>query len=377
MEGFVNPEFHRVARTFDRITRRAGGGAVAVFHHGEPVVDAWGGARNDDGAPWERDSAALSFSTTKGVVATVAARLVDQGRLDYDAPVATYWPEFAQAGKEDILVRHLLSHTAAMHTVRGLATGRQMLSWRHMTEVLAAAAPKWEPGTRPGYHGITYGWLVGEVIRRITGGTVDEAIGSELREPLGIERGLGLGLPANQMGTYAPLAADGGSSRMDTLFERALNRESLEATADAFFVPDFLEVIAGRSVLQAELPAVNGVFTARSLAAMYSRLIAPGGHPLVSQDTLSRATEIQTTERDAVVKFPMRWRLGYHMAATTRGILDRGFGHFGFGGSGAWADPDSGIAIAYVTNRGGGTPMGDSRLIRLGGAAIASAGRRR
>jgi CubicO group peptidase (beta-lactamase class C family) len=173
MEGFVHPDFAPVTEKVQSIMagRRASGGmAVAVYHRGELVVDAWAGVRSVGGEPWERDTMAMSFSTTKGVVATIVHRLADRGLLDYDVPVATYWPDFAAAGKEHITLRHLLTHQSAMHDVRRLADSTaQLLDWDYMVKQLAAAPPVWEVGVRSGYHALTYGWLVGEVIRRVTG----------------------------------------------------------------------------------------------------------------------------------------------------------------------------------------------------------------
>ena len=194
VSGFVDPDFTVVADTLRRVVhgRRgggptAGGGAVAVYWRGELVVDAWTGTRNALGDPWERDTVAMSFSTTKGVIATVLHRLADRGLLDYDDPVAVHWPEFAQAGKSGVTIRHLLSHTAAMHRSRGLADRpEQILDWDHMVTALAAARPAWEPGTRPAYHALTFGWLVGEVIRRVGGyPTLSEAVRCEIVDPLG------------------------------------------------------------------------------------------------------------------------------------------------------------------------------------------------
>ena len=211
MEGVVHPDFAPVAEMLRRLTSKrstVGGAAVAVYHHGELVVDAWAGARDAAGTPWERDTMATSFSTTKGVVATVAHRLADRGLLDYDEPVATYWPEFAAAGKESITVRHLLTHQAGMHPVRPLVSSTdELLDWDHMIDLLARTPPVWAPGLRPGYHAITYGWLVGEVIRRVTGLTVDEAVQREIVEPLGLD-GMRIGLPLSERGRLADLLID-------------------------------------------------------------------------------------------------------------------------------------------------------------------------
>ena len=190
MEGFVHPDFAPVTEKVQQLMSKKsarGGMAVAVYHHGELVVDAWTGQRNAAGDPWTRDTMSMSFSTTKGVVATIVHRLVDRGLLDYDAPVATYWPEFATAGKGSITLRQLLDHQAGLHDVRALVDSTEgLLDWNNMVKLLAEAEPAWEVGTRSAYHALTYGYLVGEVIRRVTGLTVNEALQREIVEPLGV-----------------------------------------------------------------------------------------------------------------------------------------------------------------------------------------------
>ena len=385
LEGHVHPDFAGVAAALrGALTHRklhAGGGAVSVVHRGEVVVDLWGGTGDDGTEPWREDTVALSFSTTKGVVATVAHRLVDRGLLDVDAPVADYWPEFAAAGKERVTVRMLLAHDAAMHRLRGLVPDAfAMLDWDATCAALAGAAPMWEPGTRAGYHGVTYGWLVGEVIRRITGDTVDAAVQREVVEPLGLDA-MRIGWPEARRDQRADLlVASSPTARFEERAAQGRTLKAVQPTIDAFVVPRFTEFIRSDAVYTAELPALNGCFTARGLARKYSVLAHDGvdpatGERYLGEATLTRATAIQRPGRrpDAVVGFPMRWRLGYHMAATNRGVIPNGFGHFGFGGSGAWASPDDDLAVAFVCNRVAGTPFGDFRMLRIGTAALRAA----
>ncbi|MCB0996285.1 MAG: beta-lactamase family protein [Acidimicrobiales bacterium] len=383
LNGVVHPDFAPVAERLHKVLfgRRGGGGAgLVVYHHGQIVADLWGGTRNATGDPWQRDTMAISFSATKGVVATVVHRLVDRGLLDYDTPVSRWWPEFAQAGKEGITLRHLLSHRAAMHRVRGLVeSAQEMTDWEHMVRVFEQAAPRWGPGLRSGYHGISYGWLVGEVIRRVTGLTVDAAIQTEVVAPLGLD-GAHVGAPEGERHRVADLQQRGASP--DGVFHavgRFSDRPSLQPFYEAFVVEDFMDLVYSPAVYDAEIPAANGVFTARSLARLYAALATPdavGANGFLSVETMRRATEVQGTERDAVVGFPMQWRLGYHLAGTGKGTLPNGFGHFGYGGSGAWGDPDTGLAIGFVTNHVAGTPFGDTRLLMIGAAAVGCARRR-
>jgi len=382
ISGFVHPDFGGVTKALRSIAshKHGGGAAVAVLHEGELVVDAWVGARDARGTPWCSDTIVMSFSTTKGVIATTAHRLVDRGLLDYDEPVATYWPEFAAAGKERVTVRQLLSHSAGLHQLRGVIDdASEMLDWDLVCSRLAAEAPRYEPGTRHGYHGITFGFLVGEVIRRVTRTTVNEAVDAEIAKPLGLD-GISIGVAPGDRGRVAELIMRfGDAERAERFARRASRFASLKPAIDTFMVPGSHRLFASSDILDAAVPAVNGFFTARSLARMYAALAGGGvleGSRFLSADTLRRATEVQSTGLDLVVGFPMRWRLGYHLAATTRGVLPNGFGHFGFGGSGAWADPDRNLAVAFVCNRVAGTPFGDSRLLRVGAQAQSAAAAR-
>jgi CubicO group peptidase (beta-lactamase class C family) len=379
ISGFVDPNFGAVTEVLRKIVvhKRGGGAAVAVYHRGRLVVDAWTGTRDPNGTPWDRDTVAMSFSTTKGVVATALHRLVDRGLLDYDDPVAKHWPEFAANGKEHVTVRQLLSHSAGLHRLRGVIDDAHlMLDWKHITAALAAEAPRWAPGLRSGYHGITYGFLVGEVIRRVTGSTVHDVVQREIVDPLDLD-GMFIATPPDARHRLATLIMSFGNAQRTEQIARRLERVAwLRPAIETFMVLDFDRLLLGDRVHESELPALNGSFTARSLARMYAALAGGGeleGKRFLSTETLRRATEVQSTSRDVVVGFPMRWRLGYHVAATTRGVLPNGFGHFGFGGSGAWADPDRQLAVAMVCNRVAGSPFGDLRFLRLGAAAVRSA----
>jgi CubicO group peptidase (beta-lactamase class C family) len=379
ISGFVHPDFGGVTQALRKVAahKRGGGAAAAVYHRGELVVDAWTGARDEAGSPWLEDTMAMSFSTTKGVVATTVHRLVDRGLIDYDEPVATYWPEFAEGGKQFITVRHLLSHSAGLHPLRDVITGAyEMLDWDLVCTQLARQTPRYEPGTRHGYHGITYGFLVGEVIRRVTGMPVHDAVETEIVKPLGLD-GMSIGAPPDRRDRVAQLLVNfGDAERAERFARRAARLAWMRPAIDTFVVPESDRLYASSAVLDGPIPAVNGCFTARSLARMYAALAGGGvldGERFLSTETLRRATEIQGSGIDIVVGFPMRWRLGYHLAATTKGIIPNGFGHFGYGGSGAWADPDNDLAVAFVCNRVAGTPFGDLRFLRVGAQARTAA----
>jgi CubicO group peptidase (beta-lactamase class C family) len=389
IRGYVHQDYRPVADLLDKLlgVPRGGGAALCIYHRGECVVDAWGGVKSEGGEPWGHDTLALSYSTTKGVLATLLLALVDQGRLDYEDPIAKHWPEFAQGGKGRITIRDLLGHQAGLHRMRSLIDhADRMLDWEFMTGRLAAAQPAFAPGTRPGYHGLSFGWLAGELVRRATGGTVNDAVRTLLVEPLLLD-GAFIGAPPEARGRLADLLAPElrPKTRLDMVasaIARAtwrvlgIDRAQLK---DALLPRGCRDLFTSARLLDAEVPALNGVFTARSLARMYAVLGEGGrlhGTRFFSEETIKRATRIQSRKLDAVVGFPMRWRLGYHVVGTSRGILRNAFGHFGYGGSGAWADPERRLAVALTVNRVAGTPFGDMRMIRIGGAATRCAERR-
>jgi CubicO group peptidase (beta-lactamase class C family) len=396
LQGYVHPDFARVARALESQLRRSGGGgaALCIYHRGEPVVDCWGGCRDEEGNPWEQDTLALSYSTSKGMASTLTHILVDQGLLDYDTPVAEYWPEFGRGGKQDITVRQVMCHEAGLFDIRGMVDdASRMLDWEYMIEALGDAVPAHPPGNAHGYHGLTYGHLVGELAQRVTGKAFSELLRSEIAERLDLD-GLFIGLPRSEHSRAArlipsPLLSQSGDG-IEKLngYVRSLNRAlrvlrmpvDLERLAGAL-VPEGMERLDFNSAdfLSASIPAANGMFTARSLAKVYATLANDGeldGVRLIERSTLWQATEVQNRGVGLVIPLPMHWRLGYHRVPTIGVSVRNGFGHFGFGGSGAWADPDRQLAVAMTLNSGVGTPFGDMRMVRIGTAAVRCSDRR-
>jgi CubicO group peptidase (beta-lactamase class C family) len=408
LDGFVHPDFIPVAAALRaQLADSPGGAAVCVFHRGECVVDLWGGARDAEGRPWERDTMAPSFSTTKGVASTVLHVLVDHGLLDYDDPVCRHWPEFAQAGKERVTVRHVLAHQSGLHHIRRMVDrAERMLDWDYMIHAIERATPDYEPGTRTGYHGLTYGYLVGEIVQRVARRRFSDLVQDVLCAPLRLD-GCYIGTPVEQLHRAAKLI---WPERLlfvpgELTVLRWGRRELAEVAEWPAWViarllalagiqldlPSMFDALAPRGIgafdfgaeatLQVAIPAANGLFTARSLATIYAALAhggAIGGVRLLSPETLARATEVQSpVPGRLVMPFDMRWRLGWHGVLTSRGVPRHAFGHFGFGGSGAWADPSRELAVALIVNSGMGTPFGDLRIIRIGGAALGCANDRR
>jgi CubicO group peptidase (beta-lactamase class C family) len=405
LDGFLHPDFISVAQTLRTLLRRyTGGAAVCVYHRGECVADLWGGVRDEAGTPWQSDTMAPSFSTTKGVASTLVHIMVDRGLLDYDERIATYWPEFAKQGKQDITLRQVLTHRSGLYHIRQIIDhADRMLDWDYMIKSIEYAEPIHPPGERTGYHGLTYGFIVGEVLQRVTGKQFSELVESELAEPLALD-GMYVGTPDEVHDRAADLmwskAADalrtapvgGALQRVGSMIASGhdLLQSALGLVGVDFGLESIIDALAPRGItgfkfdsgdsLRAAIPAANGLFTARSLARMYAALAAGGeldGVRIVSETALAKATEQQESTRGhVVIPFDMRWRLGYHAIVTSRGFPRQAFGHFGFGGSGAWADPEHDLAVALIVNCGMGTPFGDTRTVRIGGAALASARRR-
>ncbi len=402
VEGTIHPGFAPVAELIGRHVRAAkrGGAAVCVYHHGKPVVDVWVGTRNDEGAPWKRDTIAMSFSTTKGVISTLVHILDQRGLLSIDAPVATYWPEFAQAGKAHVTVGDLLTHRAGLHLLPpDVGHASSMLDWDAMIRALAAS-PVSPLGERSAYQALTFGFLVGEIIRRVTNMTVGDAIAHYVATPLGMSD-LFIGAKPSERDRVAALFAAGASSHPTTreAAERAekppeglrarVEGAALRAGLAAFGIdkgawagalspPGIRKLITSPAMLDVEIPAMNGVFSARSLARMYAMMAEGGsldGVRLLSPESIARAGKIRVHGRDAVLGFRMKWRLGYHLVGTLRGAIPGAFGHFGFGGSGAFADPRRNLAVAMTLNRVAGTPVGDVRMLQIAATAAACADR--
>jgi CubicO group peptidase (beta-lactamase class C family) len=292
----------------------------------------------------------MTFSTTKGVTAVCANLLIQRGLLDPDAPVAQYWPEFAANGKQDITVAMVLAHRAGLAAVDGDVGIDDVLGWDGVVAAIAAQAPQWKPGSAHGYHARTYGWITGEIIRRITGVTVGQFFAGEIAGPLGLR--YWIGLPAEIEPDCADLIPASGPS-----FLALLDRESMlyrvMAGPSNLFVNGYDESWNSRAMRAVELPSSNGIGDARSLARLYAACVGDvDGLRLLSDETVARATELLSTGIDLVVGQELCFGLGFLAGPTLLGLgRPRVFGHSGAGGSTAIADPDSGLSMAYVMNR--------------------------
>ncbi|MGW7349987.1 serine hydrolase domain-containing protein [Streptomyces sp. NPDC054784] len=364
IHGEVAPGFEPVREAFAANFARGRdiGAAVCVYRHGRPVVDLWGGTADaETGRPWERDTLQLVYSATKGVTATAAHLLAQRGELDLDAPVAAYWPEFAAEGKADLPVRWLLSHRAGLVAVDQPVPLAETLAWHPMVAALAAQRPQWTPGTAHGYHGRTWSWLVGEVVRRVTGRTPGRFVADEIAAPLGLD--FHIGLPESARHRVSRLAYWQPDIDPDTLDEGALPEElrrQIAALRDpdslmnrAFAITDPVEIDFNSPEVQAaEMPASNGIGTAHSVARMYAALVGEvDGVRLLTPDTLASAVEEQAAGLDRVLLSRNRFASGYMLPTeTTPMIGPDSFGHSGRGGSLGLADTEQGIGFGYVMN---------------------------
>ncbi|CAL9348284.1 hypothetical protein SUDANB58_00410 [Streptomyces sp. enrichment culture] len=370
VHGHCDPRFTAVRTAFEENFRDRGelGAAVAVTVNGTTVVDLWGGwADAARTRPWESGTLVNVWSTTKGPVALCAHILADRGLLDLDAPVAAYWPEFAAAGKEEVLVRHLLSHRAGLCGLRQPHSVAELYDWELTTGRLAAMAPWWEPGTRSGYHALTYGHLVGEVVRRVSGLRPGAFLEREVTGPLGID--FTLGLPERESHRAAELVQSPSGER------RATAGQLPPAVHAALANPAVGAAEACTPEWRAaEIPAANGHGTARAVAALYGVFAgrgAYGGHRVLSPEAAERVREGQGACRDLVIGAGFEgeteaglglWLSGPH---GSYGPNPRAFGHDGFGGSCGLADPEAGVSVGYVMNRMGQRIADDPRKTAL------------
>jgi CubicO group peptidase (beta-lactamase class C family) len=371
VRGNIAPGFEAVTEAFANNFTQYGevGAACSLYHRGHCVVDLWGGlADKASGRPWEQDTLVLVFSAAKGPTATCINRLVEAGRLDIDLPVAHYWPEFGCNGKEAITTRMVLSHQAGLAAIDGDLTLEQVLAWEPVVQAIAAQAPNWEPGTKHGYHARSFGWILGEILRRITGESLGQYLAREIAEPLGLS--YWIGLPAQELSRCATLIPpEGGSDAVAAL----LGADSL--TAQVMSGPSGLfgynEMWNRPDVLAAEIPSSNGVGDARSLARFYAAVIDQvDGVCLLDAAQLHRACVQHARGPDAVIFHETCFGLGYALQPSLApGAGPNSFGHPGAGGALAFADPDAQLGFSYVMNAMQLNMEGDPRSMALVKAA--------
>jgi len=347
------------------------GASFALTVNGEFVVDIWAGYADEAGTkPWQEDTIVNVYSTTKTMTALCALVLADRGVIDLNAPVARYWPEFAQNGKAAVLVRHLLSHSAGLSGLDKPVNVEDTYNWDYMTGLLAAQAPWWEPGTQSGYHALTQGYLIGEVVRRATGMSLGTFFRREIAEPLGADFHIGLD-PRHfkRVGELIPPpdgATPAAAGDPDSIAARTFRNAPINALAS--------RTEAWR---RAEIPAANGHGNARSVTRVQT-LVANGGRAfgkqILSKQGCDRIFEEQTNGRDLVLGMPQRYGMGYGLTSQFFPLGPNPHTCFwgGWGGSLAIVDADAHVCFAYVMNKMGNGTTGDMRGLGLAIAAFDS-----
>jgi CubicO group peptidase (beta-lactamase class C family) len=365
VDGIVDSAFALVADEFraNFVERGEIGAAVALYVGGRKVVDLWAGvADKTTGRRWTEDTPAVVFSCTKGLMAICVYSLVQKRLLDLDAPVSRYWPEFGRAGKERIPVRWVLSHRAGLPAVDRVLSSKELLVWDPVVRALEDQRPLWEPGTAHAYHANTYGWLVGEVIARITGRSPGTYFRETFARPLSLHTWIGMPLGAQQDVARTEASVTPTQNRSQTssdVPERALTLNGALTFPDAFNDP---------AVRAAEIPAGNGISTARSLAKIFAACVTSvDGARILTRESLDDALRVQSSgpQLYGPVDGSYRWGTGFMLdSPPARPMLGpRSFGHDGAGGQLAFGDDEFGVGFAYVTNQMGG--VDDDRSNRL------------
>lgn len=341
------------------------GASVAVVRDGEQVVNLWAGwADPGRSRPWQQDTLTNVWSTTKAVTSLCAQILIDRGELDPDAPVARYWPEFAQAGKDDMPVRWIMCHKSGLTGLTAASAVDDYYDWEKITGLLAAQAPLFPPGTTTGYQAITFGYLVGEVIRRVTGQTCGQFAAAEVAGPVGAD--FHIGLPERELGRCSDLQgvrpSDDEQAALAQAYANA-DPAALAALLNPALTGDEANAPAWR---MAEIPAANGHTTAAALATIFGA-VADGSGKFISERTLAVARAGEGRYTDVVLGFPIEFGLGYGLSGPEGhyGPNPAAFGHDGFGGSAVGCDPEAGVAYAYVMNKMGMNLADDPRKMAL------------
>jgi CubicO group peptidase (beta-lactamase class C family) len=388
VEGNCKRGFERVAEAFERNFAAHGelGASVCLKVGGDTMVDLWGGTADaKTERPWQRDTVSIVFSCTKGATALCAHMLASRGKLDLDAPVIELWPEYGRHGKEHTTTRMMLDHSAGVPALRAKVREDGPYDWAYMTERVAEEEPFWVPGTRNGYHGMTFGWTVGEMVRRASGRSLGTFFQEEVARPLGLD--FWIGLPEENEPRVAPFIPYAyPSSQQSTPFMKDLRNNPQSIPSLFFFNAGRFGRLTdqSRAGRAAEIGAANGVTNARGLAGMYAPLAQANGK-LVDARTLARMAEVSmATHDDATLRIPTRFALGFMKSMDNRRrapgarlfgeacdsviLSSAAFGHVGAGGSLGFADPVAGLAFGYTMNR-----LGPGLLVNERGQALVDA----
>lgn len=388
-KGEVDERFQDLAIQFSRLQDRRseyGGAALVVYFRDQKVVDIYTGKKSAT-EDWQSDTLAVGYSTGKGVLSTLAHILVSQGYLDYDQLIAEYWPEFAKNGKEEMTLRHVLSHQSGLFDIRNLIlAASEMSDWQHMLTVMENATPRFVVGEDNAYQALTFGWLVGGILEKATKQSLKFLMQKYLVDALDLD-GAYFGVEADQMNRVAKpiILTKAKSIQQQKNDNRNLNKTAKKPSKTSLSnkviqysgqdPQDFVDAMIPKAmrnfsffddaVIQSCIPAANGAFTARSLAKIYAMLANYGrwnNKALIQVDVFKKLSQIQSYKRDRVMPIPMNWRLGYHRVITLGKRVPYGFGHIGYNGSGAWCDHQRELSFAYTHNFAAGSITGDYRL---------------
>ncbi|MDM1759135.1 beta-lactamase family protein [Acinetobacter sp. 256-1] len=383
-QGDVDERFIDLAEQFSRLQdgrAQFGGAALVVYFQGQKVVDIFTGKKSET-ENWNNQTLSVCYSTGKGVLATLAHILVSEGFLDYDTPVAQYWSEFGQNGKQQITLRHILSHQSGLFDIRNLIEqAKEMADWQHMLKVMEQATPRFAVGEDIAYQALTFGWLVGGVLEKATGQPLRWLMQTYLVDPLALD-GAYFGVPSGELARVVRLIPQVKAHVAEQSSKPKHHKKKHKTSFSDKLIElsgqnpqDFLDAMVPKAMrdfsffsdegLQAIIPAANGVFTAQSLAKIYAMLANQGvwnDQTLIKPEIFKELSRIQSIKRDRVMPIPMKWRLGYHRVITMGKRAKKGFGHMGYNGSGAWCDPQRGLSFAYTHNFQIASITGDYRL---------------
>ena len=376
LAGHCDPAFAEVLETFRQnfIARKEVGASLCLTHQGHTVVDLWGGwADPQTQAPWTENTISIIYSCTKAATALSAHMLVERGLLDYDMPVGDLWPEFAAAGKEDTTVAMMLAHTAPVPHLRAPIKDGGLSDWDYMVARVAAEEAHWAPGTRQGYHGLTYAWTVGQLVRLAAKKPLADFFRDEIATPLGLD--FHIGLPEADEARVAPMiASDPAEVNFNSRFFKAVTGKP-GSLPQLFLTNQGKANFNSRDIHAAEIGSANGISNARGLAGMYAPL-ANGGGQLLRESSIHKMSRVcAATQMDAVLMQPMRFSMGFMTSTDNRRlggdsllIGEAGFGHVGMGGSIGFADPDAQLSFGYTMNR-----MGAGILLNERGQSLVDA----
>ncbi|KAB7742257.1 serine hydrolase [Parvibaculum sedimenti] len=387
VEGEFDPKFQGVVDAFieNFEAREEVGASHSITLEGRTVLDIWGGRKTPGGGAWTRDTVSIVFSCTKGATAICAHMLADRGALDLDAPVAKYWPEFAVNGKEEAIVSMMLDHSVGVPHVREKVKEGGYYDYDYMVDLVAKEKPFWQPGTRNGYHGVSFAWTVGEIVHRAAKKRLGQFFRDEVAKPLGIDFQIG-GLPEADEARVAPMIyAVPDEATMKSKFTQAILSDPQSPSA-LFLGNNGNANFNSRACHAAEIGSANGISNGRGLAGLYAPL-ANGGGKLVSKDTLDRMGRVaMATHEDATLMIPSRFALGFMKSMDNRKVpnasnmscimSDAAFGHVGMGGSIGFADPEARMSFGYNMNKMGNGILVNDRAQTLIDAAYLALGYR-